>query len=397
MKKQERRSALMNYSEQIKMSELKQLLSDLIGFPSITPEDAGCQEFMIQFLQDAGFTCERMNQGPVSNFFASYGNSGPLLVFAGHTDVVPVGDITKWDTDPFVLEEKNDMLYGRGTADMKGSLACMLLMAKRFVQTHPGFPGRLGFLITSGEEGDDYDLGTPYVMEQLKNQDIHIDYCVVGEPSSTAHAGDVIKIGRRGSLSAQITLHGKQGHVAYPHLADNPIHKIGSAITQLTSTTWDEGNDYFPPTSMQITHLHSGGYAANIIPGDLLMHLNFRYSTEQTQNLLKEKVIAIFNEYNLRPTIEWRLSGEPFLTASGTLLESAQQAIFEQTGLKPELSTSGGTSDGRFIAPYGVEVIELGPVNASIHQVNECVALADLLQLEAQYFSICQNLLLTQK
>ena len=379
------------------MSELKESLSELISFPSITPDDAGCQEFMIQFFQDIGFSCQRMNQGPVSNFFASYGRSGPLLVFAGHTDVVPVGDTAKWLTDPFIMEEKDDMLYGRGTADMKGSLATMMLMAKRFTQTYPDFPGQLGFLITSGEEGDDYDLGTPYVMAQLQNQGIHIDYCVVGEPSSTAYVGDVIKIGRRGSLSAKINLLGKQGHVAYPHLAENPIHKISPALAKLTSIVWDNGNEYFPPTSMQITYINSGGYAANIIPGELTMHLNFRYSTEQTEKLLKEKIVATFNEFNLQPTIEWRLSGEPFLTAKGALLESSQQAVLEQTGISPELSTSGGTSDGRFIAPYGVEVIELGPVNKTIHQINECVSLLDLLQLEAQYFSICQKLLLNPK
>ncbi len=379
------------------MDELKQLLSELISFPSITPDDAGCQEFMIQFLQNLGFSCERMNQGPVANFVATYGRTGPLLVFAGHTDVVPIGDAGKWQTDPFVMVEKDGMLYGRGTADMKGSLACMLLMAKRFTQTYPDFPGRLGLLITSGEEGDDYDLGTPYVMAQLKDQGIHINYCVVGEPSSTTHVGDVIKIGRRGSLSAKIHLQGKQGHVAYPHLAKNPIHKISQVLARLTSIEWDKGNDYFPPTSMQITYINSGGYAPNIIPGELVLHLNFRYSTEQTQNLLTEKVGAIFNEFSLHPNIEWRLSGAPFLTAKGALLDSSQQAVIEQTGITPELSTSGGTSDGRFIAPYGVEVIELGPVNATIHQINECVSLNDLHQLEAQYFSICQKLLLNQK
>lgn len=376
------------------MSELKELLAELISLPSITPEDAGCQEFMIQFLQDAGFSCERMNNGPVSNFFALYGNAGPLLVFAGHTDVVPVGETSKWDTDPFVLVERNDMLYGRGVADMKGSLACMLLMAKHFTQIYPDFPGRLGFLITSGEEGDDYDLGTPYVMQQLQKQGIQINYCVVGEPSSTAHTGDVIKIGRRGSLNAKISMHGKQGHVAYPHLAENPIHTMLPALAKLVSIRWDEGNAYFPPTSMQITGINSGGQAPNIIPGKLDVQLNFRYSTEQSHGALKEQIKTIFDEFGLKPEINWRLSGEPFLTAQGALLESAQQVIRQQSGFNPELSTSGGTSDGRFIAPYGVEVIELGPVNATIHQVNECVSLIDLYQLEAQYFSICQKLLL---
>jgi succinyl-diaminopimelate desuccinylase len=379
------------------MNELKELLSELISFPSITPDDAGCQEFMIQFLQDIGFSCERMNQAPVSNFFATYGTKEPFLVFAGHTDVVSVGDTKKWHTDPFVMAEQNNMLYGRGAADMKGSLAAMMLAAKRFTQTYPEFPGTLGFLITSGEEGDDYDLGTPYVMNQLHNQGIHIDYCVIGEPSSLNQVGDVIKIGRRGSLHAQINLQGKQGHAAYPHLAENPIHKISQALVELTTKIWDKGNDYFPPTSMQITSINSGGYGNNIIPGELVMHLNFRYSTEQTQESLKKQVAEIFKQLNLHPDIKWRLSGEPFLTSQGALLESAQQAIIKNTGSAPSLSTDGGTSDGRFIAPYKVEVIELGPVNQTIHQVNECVSLSDLNQLEAYYFSICQKLLLSSK
>lgn len=379
------------------MNELKQLLSELISFPSITPDDAGCQEFMIQFLQNLGFLCTRMNHGPVSNFFAVYGKTGPLMLFAGHTDVVAVGDAAQWVTNPFIMVEKDGLLYGRGTADMKGSLACMLLMAKRFIQTYPDFQGRLGFLITSGEEGDDYDLGTPYVMEQLKEQGIECTYCIVGEPSSTSQAGDVIKIGRRGSLNGKITLQGKQGHVAYPHLAENPIHQMSQALAKLTSIVWDTGNIYFPPTSMQITYINSGGTSNNIIPGNLTMHLNFRYSTEQTPGLLKEKTLAIFNEYHLKPAFEWRLSGEPFLTSKGALLEQTKQAISELTGSEPELSTSGGTSDARFIAPYGVEVIELGPVNSSIHQVNEHVSLTDLIKLESQYFTICQRLLLKQK
>ncbi|TAL66397.1 MAG: succinyl-diaminopimelate desuccinylase, partial [Legionella sp.] len=364
------------------MTDIKNLLADLTQFPSITPEDKGCQEYMIEYLKELGFSCQILNSGPVTNFFAIYGSIGPLLVFAGHTDVVPVGDSTKWNTDPFVLAEKDGMLYGRGVADMKGSLACMLHMAKRFVRNYPSFTGRLGFLITSGEEGDDYDHGTPYVMDQLELQDIFIDYCIVGEPSSTAQVGDVIKIGRRGSLGAKITLHGKQGHVAYPHLADNPIHRILPVLAELSSRAWDEGNAYFPPTTMQITYLHSGGHATNIIPGDLSLHLNFRYSTEQTDETLKNLVVQAFARHQLTPEINWRLNGEPFLTDKGALLESCKKAVVEVTGLQPELSTSGGTSDGRFIAPFGVEVVEIGPVNATIHQVNECVSLKDLETLE---------------
>lgn len=376
------------------MSKIKELLGQLVAFPSITPRDENCQEFMMKVLKGLGFTCQEMNHDPVANFFASYGSSGPLLVFAGHTDVVPIGDKHKWNTDPFILTQKEDMLYGRGTADMKGSLACMLIAAERFVHSYPEFPGRLGFLITSGEEGDHYDLGTPYVMQQLQAQGTHIDYCIVGEPSSTTHIADVIKVGRRGSLNAKIHLQGTQGHVAYPHLADNPIHKISAALAKLTSMQWDKGNEYFPATSMQITYINSGGQGNNIIPGELKLHLNFRYSNEQTQAGLKEKVQAVFAEQKLHPIIEWRLSGEPFLTSKGLLLKACKDSIFENTKRVAELSTSGGTSDGRFIAPYGVEVIELGPVNASIHQINECVSLPDLEVLEEIYFSLCEKILI---
>lgn len=374
------------------MQVLQDLLAKLISFQSITPADAGCQSFMIHYLEELGFKCQRFNKAKVDNFFAFYGTSGPLLVFAGHTDVVPVGDSDKWQTNPFVLTQQDGMLYGRGTADMKGSLAAMLIMANRFITQYPTFQGRLGFLITSGEEGDDFNDGTPYVMQQLKEQGIAIDYCIVGEPSSTHKTGDVIKIGRRGSLSAKVTLQGKQGHVAYPHLADNPIHKISSFLAELTTTQWDKGNEHFPPTSMQITYLHSGGHASNVIPGELSFDMNFRYCTEQTDALLKEKVASLFQKHNLKPQINWRLNGEPFLTSNGLLLECCQKAISDKTGSRPKLSTDGGTSDGRFIAPYGVEVVELGPVNATIHQVNECVSLQDLQMLESVYFSICEHI-----
>lgn len=378
------------------MSELQNMLAELIRFPSITPEDKGCQEYMIQFFEQIGFTCQRMNKAPVANFFASYGKTGPLLVFAGHTDVVSVGDQDTWHSDPFVLTQRDNMLYGRGVADMKGSLAAMMLMAERFVGQYPSFPGRLGFLITSGEEGDDFDLGTPYVMQQLDAQGIHIDYCVVGEPSSSSSVGDVIRIGRRGSLSAKIQVQGKQGHVAYPLLAENPIHRLSPALADLTNRQWDAGNAFFPPTSMQITYIHSGGLASNIIPGDLELHLNFRYSTEQTEASLKDQVEKTFELYHLQTRIDWRLNGKPFLTDKGRLVAASKEAILQHTGLTTELSTSGGTSDGRFIAPYGVEVIELGPVNATIHQINESVSLNDLVLLEEMYFSIAQQLLLSQ-
>lgn len=376
------------------MSDIKTLLAKLIAFQSITPEDAGCQNELMERLERLGFTCLRFDNPPVSNFFARFGHGSPLLMFAGHTDVVPVGERSKWHHDPFVLHERNGQLFGRGSADMKGSLAAMWVAVTRFVQDHAPFTGSIGFLITSGEEGDDFHLGTPYVMEQLQHQGIHPNYCVVGEPSSSARVGDVIKIGRRGSLSAKIVVHGKQGHVAYPHLADNPVHKIAPVLTELSTTCFDYGNAHFPPTSLQITRIDAGGQAGNIIPGELTLHLNLRYSTEQTAERLKERIEDIFQRHNVTPIIEWRLNGEPFLTAQGALLNACTQVIEQLTKQKPELSTAGGTSDGRFIAPYGVEVVELGPVNASIHQVNEHVASNDLEMLADMYYELCKKLLI---
>lgn len=375
------------------MTSIREILARLISHPSITPDDAECQEYMIQMLENMGFYCQRFNSPPVANFFARIGTGAPCMVFAGHTDVVPVGVRSQWQTDPFCLEEKNGMLYGRGVADMKGSLASMLVAAERFVIAHPDFTGSLGFLITSGEEGDEYDLGTPYVMSKLHAQGVRLDYCIVGEPSSTKCVGDVIKVGRRGSLNAKLYIQGKQGHVAYPHLAENPIHTLAPALAELTTTSWDTGNAYFPPTSLQITNIQSGGEANNIIPGELTLHLNIRYSTEQTCDDLMRQITTCFARHKLTPKIDWRLSGQPFLTAKGHLLESCVNSIKKHTGKAPELSTSGGTSDGRFIAPFGVEVIELGPVNATIHQINECVALNDLEVLADMYYTICVTLL----
>lgn len=377
------------------MDELKQLLADLVQYRSITPDDVGCQEYLMRYLEAIGFSCQIFNNAPVANFYAAYGKKkGPTLLFAGHTDVVPIGDARKWLHDPFALYEQNGMLYGRGVADMKGSLACMLRAVSGFISQHPDFNGQIAFLITSGEEGDLFLQGTPYVMEQLKRQGIKPDYCIVGEPSSTAATGDVIKVGRRGSLTGKVKLQGIQGHVAYPHLANNPIHQIAPVLSTLTAMPWDEGNEYFPPTSLQITHIESGGLANNIIPGELLLQFNFRFSTEQTADGLKDAVSACFKTHDLTPEIEWQLNGEPFLTAQGHLVDSCIQSIEKVTGAPPQLSTSGGTSDGRFIAPFGVEVIELGPVNATIHQVNECVSYQDLVNLETIYQNICQHLLL---
>ncbi|HHF7346893.1 TPA: succinyl-diaminopimelate desuccinylase [Legionella feeleii] len=379
------------------MNDIQALLAKLVSFASVTPFDAGCQDYMMDFLKRHGFECQRFDSPPVANFFARLGSKAPLLIFAGHTDVVPVGEQSKWETDPFTLQEKNGLLYGRGTADMKGSLATMMVMATEFVQKNPHFNGSLGFLITSGEEGDDFAHGTPYVMTELKKLGIHPDFCVIGEPSSSEQVADVIKIGRRGSLTGKLVLQGKQGHVAYPHLAVNPIHTLSPALAELTTMQWDEGNQHFPPTSLQITSIHAGGQANNIIPGELVMHFNFRFSTEQTAATLKAAVSACFKRHELNPIIEWQLNGEPFLTSQGKLLESSLKAIKKITDRQPELSTSGGTSDGRFIAPYGVEVIELGPVNATIHQVNECVSLEDLETLKKIYYSICEQLLIVNK
>jgi len=375
------------------MLNLKNLLADLIAFKSITPNDEGCQAYLAKQLQALGFKCQCIDNPPVSNLFARIGNTSPLFVFAGHTDVVPVGERTKWRSDPFVLHQEGDALFGRGTADMKGSLAAMLVAAERFIQTHTDFTGSLGFLITSGEEGDEYDRGTPHVMTVLKTQGIMIDYCVVGEPSSHTKLGDTLKIGRRGSLTGHICLHGKQGHVAYPHLAENPIHTLAPALTDLVQHTWDTGNEHFPPTTLQITHIEAGGEANNIIPGELTLQFNLRYSTEQTSEKLIKYIETHFKQHHLNANISWRLNGEPFITPSGALLNACIHAIETETGQTPECSTSGGTSDARFIAPYGVEVIELGPINTSIHQVNEHVTLSELHGLTEIYYRIIKQLL----
>lgn len=375
----------MNCSE-----TLKKILHDLIQLPSMSPDDAGCQDYLSHYLSELGFQCTRFDCPPASNLYAQYGSGDPLLIFAGHTDVVPVGEHAAWHTPPFELVEKDGFFFGRGVADMKGSLAAMMVMAKAYVEQQPEIS--LGFLITSGEEGDDFDKGTPYVMQQLQAQGIKPTYCIVGEPSSEKQTGDVIKVGRRGSLSAKITVRGKQGHVAYPHLADNPIHKASHAIALLADLQLDKGNAYFPPSSLQITQIQAGGTAGNIIPEQLTLSLNIRYSTEQTAEGLKSAVGDCFQAQGLNPEITWRLNGEPFLTQQGKLLEATRTAIQDITGVNPSCSTSGGTSDGRFIAPYGVEVLELGPCNASIHQVNESVSARDLEVLSAIYLKIAQLL-----
>ena len=374
------------------MDKTLSLCCDLIRLPSVTPEDKGCQSLMISRLEAIGFTCTPLRFGEVDNFWAVRGASGPLLVFAGHTDVVPTGPESQWHTPPFEPTLVGDTLYGRGTADMKASLAAMVVACEEFVAEHPDHSGRIGFLITSDEEGPAVD-GTVRVMEWLQQQGEHIDWCLVGEPSSTGSLGDVIKNGRRGSLNARLQVKGTQGHIAYPHLADNPIHRALPALTALAAEVWDHGNQFFPPTSMQISNITGGTGATNVIPGELEVIFNFRFSTELTDVQLRERTEAILDAHQLNYDIHWSLSGQPFLTPSGELVDAAVNSIREVTGLESELSTSGGTSDGRFIAPSGAQVVELGPINATIHKLNEEVHAPDLPRLTAIYRGILQRLL----
>lgn len=369
-----------------------ELCCELIRRASVTPEDAGCQSLMMARLAAIGFQCTELNFGEVRNFWAVRGESGPLLAFAGHTDVVPTGPEDRWRSPPFEPTIDGDTLYGRGAADMKGSLAAMVVACEEFVTSHPNHRGRIGFLITSDEEGPAVD-GTVKVMEHLAANGEHIDWCLVGEPSSTAQLGDVIKNGRRGSLNGSLVVHGVQGHIAYPQLADNPIHRALPALAALAAEHWDDGNAFFPPTSMQVSNIAGGTGATNVIPGEARALFNFRFSTEVTDGELRQRTEAILDAHQLDYTLEWNLSGQPFLTDSGELVEAAVASIAEVTGIATELSTSGGTSDGRFIAPYGTQVVELGPINATIHKVDEQVHLPDLPRLAAIYRGILQRLL----
>lgn len=375
------------------MEKTLALCCELIRRQSVTPDDAGCQALMKQHLDKLGFCYTPLPFGDVDNFWAERGNGGPILVFAGHTDVVPTGPAEQWHTPPFEPTLIDGALYGRGTADMKGSLAAMLVACEEFVAAHPDHPGRIGFLITSDEEGDAIN-GTVRVMEYLQEQGQAIDWCLVGEPSSTSQLGDTIKNGRRGSLGAILTVRGIQGHIAYPHLADNPIHRALPALHALASEVWDQGNDFFPPTSLQLSNIHGGTGATNVIPGTLEVQFNFRFSTEVTDETLRQRTEAILSAHGLDYDIRWNLSGQPFLTPAGELVDAAIAGIKAVTGLDTELSTSGGTSDGRFIAPSGAQVVELGPVNATIHKLNEVVLAADLPRLAAIYREILERLLL---
>lgn len=369
-----------------------QLAQELIRRRSVTPDDQGCQDLMIKRLEVIGFDVERLRFDEVDNFWARRGNDGPLVVFAGHTDVVPTGPVEEWKHDPFAADVIDGMLYGRGAADMKSSLAAFVTAIEDFIKAHPQHNGSIGLLITSDEEGPSVN-GTVKVVQWLQQNNINIDYCIVGEPSSEKELGDIIKNGRRGSLNGKLIILGKQGHVAYPHLAANPIHLVAPALAALVNETWDEGNQYFPATSFQVSNIHGGTGAENVIPGKLEIDFNFRFSTSVTESELKQRTESILQRHGLDYQIAWRLSGNPFLTPVGVLVEAAQQAVSEVLGTNPELSTGGGTSDGRFIAPMGAEVVELGPLNQTIHQVNEHVAVSDPGKLSSIYRQILENLL----
>jgi succinyl-diaminopimelate desuccinylase len=373
-------------------SETFALTCDLISRQSVTPEDAGCQAMMAERLKALGFKIEGMPFEEVTNFWARRGTEGPVLCFAGHTDVVPTGPVEKWSSPPFEPTLKDGMLYGRGAADMKGSIAAFMTALDRFVKAHPDHKGSIALLITSDEEGP-YINGTTRVIDTLEARNEKITWAIVGEPSSTTLVGDVIKNGRRGSLGATMRVKGVQGHVAYPHLVRNPIHELAPALAELAATEWDQGNDFFPPTSFQVSNINAGTGATNVVPGEVEVLFNFRFSTEVTDAELRSRVEAILAKHNVEYEIKWNLSGQPFLTAEGDLVDAARSAIQEVTGRETELSTSGGTSDGRFIAPTGAQVVELGPVNATIHKIDECVKAEDLDTLSTIYEQMLIKLL----
>ncbi|AJY52266.1 MULTISPECIES: succinyl-diaminopimelate desuccinylase [Halomonadaceae] len=377
------------------LSPTLQLAFELLSRASVTPDDEGCQELMIERLTALGFNVERLPFGDVKNFWAVRGHHGPVVAFAGHTDVVPSGPYINWQYPPFEpCIDAEGMLCGRGAADMKGSLASMLTAVERFVANYPEHDGRIAFLITSDEEGPAVD-GTRAVVEHLRERNERLDYCIVGEPSSTTRLGDVIKNGRRGSLGATLHIKGVQGHVAYPHLARNPIHQAMPALDALVNEHWDAGNDFFPATSFQISNLRAGTGATNVIPGDVEVVFNFRFSTEVTSDELKARTETILTQHGLEYQIDWTLNGEPFLTAEGELVDAAIKGVKAVTGERPALSTSGGTSDGRFIATLGAQVVELGPLNDTIHKVNERVRASDLDDLSRIYEATLQALLIS--
>lgn len=378
------------------LSPTLSLAMDLVSQPSVTPDDHGCNRILIERLQALGFETEELNFGEVKNFWARYGNKGPILCFAGHTDVVPSGPEDKWQSPPFVPSIRDGRLYGRGSADMKGSLAAMVTACERYIaeciSTGRQPAGSIAYLITSDEEGPARD-GTRRVMEHLQERGQHIDYCLIGEPSSRTALGDTIKTGRRGSLHGHLTFHGVQGHIAYPHLASNPVHLSLAPLRALCEEQWDQGNNAFPPTSFQISNIQAGTGADNVIPGDLWLRFNFRFSTELTETDIMRRTEAILDRFDVPYTVDWTLSGLPFLTEESPLIDAVCSSILAITGINTEKSTSGGTSDGRFIAPSGTHVVELGPCNASIHKIDEHVNVADLDQLSLIYEDVLLRML----
>jgi len=374
------------------MSEVLDLTCDLIARPSVTPDDAGCQALIAGRLAAAGFHCEHLRLGEVDNLWATHGQGAPVLVLLGHTDVVPPGPSEAWASDPFVPQVRDGVLYGRGTADMKGSVAAFVIAAERFVAAHPDHPGTLAVLLTSDEEGDAID-GVRHVARLFRERGQRIDWCITGEPSSTAKLGDLLRVGRRGSLSGTLTVKGVQGHVAYPHKARNPIHLAAPALAELTARHWDDGYESFPPTSLQVSNIHAGTGANNVIPGELQVAFNLRYNPHWDASRLEDEIDALLQRHGLEFDLRWHRSGEPFYTPEGRLREVARQVLGEFAGAAPEESTGGGTSDARFIAPLGAQCIEVGPVNASIHQVDEHVSVADLEALPDLYQRLIERLL----
>ena len=374
------------------MSATVDLTLDLIGRNSVTPADQGCQEVMTRRLAEAGFEIENLRYGNVDNFWARRGKGGPVLCFAGHTDVVPTGPLEEWKSDPFKPAVRDGQLFGRGAADMKSALAAMVTATEEFVKAHPKHKGTIAYLITSDEEGPSVD-GTKKVVETLRERGQKIDWCIVGEPSSEKELGDTIKIGRRGSLSGRLTVHGVQGHIAYPQLAENPVHTFAPALAELTARVWDKGNEHFQPTSFQISNFNAGTGAPNVIPGELKARFNLRYSPVQTIDGLKNIVEGILKKHGVRYTLEWYVSGEPFYTAPGALSAGVTRAIETETGAKPKFSTGGGTSDGRFIATLGSQVVECGVINATIHKVNESVNVTDIDRLHRIYLNALKEML----
>ncbi len=374
-------------------SPVRALAEALIRRPSVTPDDAGCQQLLIERLEPLGFRCETVRSGPVTNLWARYdGSPGPVLVFAGHTDVVPTGPLEQWRSDPFVPTERDGRLYGRGAADMKSSIAAFVVAVEEVLSAGAPVKGSVALLITSDEEGPAVD-GTTKVVELLRERAERLDFCIVGEPTSVNSVGDMIKNGRRGSMSGRLTVRGVQGHVAYPHLARNPVHLFAPALAELAATEWDQGNEYFPPTTWQVSNLHAGTGATNVIPGELVVEFNFRFSTASTVEGLRERVHALLDRHRLDYALDWSVSGMPFLTPRGTLSEALSGAIGAELGIEPQLSTTGGTSDGRFIAAICPQVVEFGPPNASIHKIDEHIELAAMEPLKNVYRRTIQTLL----